>query len=101
VGIEEMDDKVRDLLKDALPNFPDSLAEEWLAPYVLEEGPPKSSGRWLKLLDDKSLDFWRNVSWNLERVDLVALIQSKLTLRSTLRLTEMEMGYFEGVTNPY
>lgn len=96
-----MDEMTRRLLRVALPNFPDALAEEWLAPYVIEEGPPTSSGRWLRILAGKSLDFWRSVSWRLETVDLVVLLQTRLTPASSRSLSEMEMGYFEGVSNPY
>jgi hypothetical protein len=96
-----MDQTTRALLKDALPNFPDALAEEWLAPYVSELGVPQSSGRWLNILAGRSLDFWRNVSWSLERIDLIILIQSKLTSACNRALTEMEMAYFDGITNPY
>lgn len=36
----QRDETIRDLLRDVLPNFPDALAEEWLAPYVNELGAP-------------------------------------------------------------
>jgi hypothetical protein len=96
-----MNEETRALLKKALPNFPDALLEEWLAPYVSMEGPPQSSGRWRGILAGKPLDFWRNVSWDLERVDLVSIVQSRLTPADNRALTEMESGYFEGISNPY
>jgi hypothetical protein len=96
-----MDDKSRALLKDLLPNFPDALATDWLMPFVDELGAPRSSGRWLNILAGRPLKFWRNVSWTLERVDLVLIVQSRLTSGCNLGLTEMETGYFEGVSNVY
>ena len=59
------------ILKEMLPNFPDALAQEWLAPYVDELGPPKSFGRWLNILAGKPLEFWSEVSWFLMRINLV------------------------------
>jgi hypothetical protein len=96
-----MDNATRTLLKEILPNVPDTLAEEWLAPYVAMEGPPQSHGRWLNIFAGKPLDFWRNVSWELECVNLVSILQASLTPDSNRALTEMESGYFEGVSNPY
>jgi hypothetical protein len=98
---KQMDETIRALLMDVLPNVPDALAEEWLAPYVRELGAPQSYGRWLYILAGRPLDFWRNVSWDLERVDLVTLVQSKLTSSCNRTLTEMETAYFEGTPNPY
>jgi hypothetical protein len=57
--------------------------------------------RWLYILAGRPLDFWRNVSWDLERVNLVTLVQSKLTSSCNRALTEMETAYFEGIPNPY
>jgi hypothetical protein len=96
-----MDETIRTLLRDILPNFPDALAEEWLAPYVSELGAPQSYGRWLNILAGKPLDFWRDVSWTLAGIDLVVAVQSSLTSACNAALTEMERAYFDGIANPY
>lgn len=56
-----------------LPNFPEDLIQEWLAPYVLSEGWPPSVdfagfpiGRWRDLLGQRPLTFWNLVRWTRE-----------------------------------
>ncbi|WP_146147849.1 hypothetical protein [Phyllobacterium sophorae] len=96
-----MSDTIRAITRSVFPNFPDELAEEWLAPFVTELGEPNSDGRWLNILGGRPLDFWRGVAWYKECVDLITLVGSALTQESNRTLAEMEMGYFNGVSNPY
>jgi hypothetical protein len=65
---------------------PAALAEEWIAPFVEELGPPTSSGRWLNILLGHPLEFWRNVSWTLEPIDLRAVF-AQLTFQSNFAIT--------------
>lgn len=96
-----MDNEVaRELLKRALPNFPDSLLEEWLVPYVLDL-VPSVTDRGLKILSGRTIDFWQTISWSLEKIDFVDVVQSRLTQVCIFALIQMDEGYFKGSENKY
>lgn len=95
-----MDDAVRiSLLKKALPNFPGPLLNEWLVTYVADLVPEVTARGW-KILRGRSILVWRTISWNMEKVDLIAIVNSRLNRESNDRIVEMERGYFEE-TNDY
>jgi hypothetical protein len=61
------------MLKEALPNFPDEVLEDWLLTYAKSEGwpPPLDSAgfpmaRWRYLLGLRSLAELQALSWTLE-----------------------------------
>jgi hypothetical protein len=67
---------VADIQKD-LPGWPDGVVEEWLHYFANEPDcgwpPPDPLGdhRWSRLLGDRPLSWWRNVSWKNPDVRLL------------------------------
>ena len=64
---------VADIQKD-LPDWPEDVTEQWLHYFANEPDcgwpPPEPLGdhRWGRLLGGRSLSWWKNVTWNRERV---------------------------------
>lgn len=96
-----MDERTRVIIAETFPNFPEPLAEEWLAPFVAELGAPRFPGRWQYILAGRGIEFWKTACWTLERVDLVDVVTAKLNPATMRMLGEMEMAYFEGIRTPY
>jgi hypothetical protein len=61
---------VLDEISKSLSNFPRDIIIQWVAYYAETEGwPPPNplSGRWKSLLGDRGLEYWKSLSWNLEK----------------------------------
>ena len=81
-----------------MSNVPDELAEEWLAPYVQELGPPTATGRWFYILAGRSPEFWRKVDWQLEAI--IELLSANFTPHAKSRLAIWQLHIFWGARMP-
>ncbi|MBR1143341.1 hypothetical protein [Bradyrhizobium sp. AUGA SZCCT0431] len=65
---------VADIQKD-FPNWPDAVIDPWLIEFANDPGmgwpPPEPYGnhRWGRLLGQRPLSWWQNVTWALEKTD--------------------------------
>ncbi len=56
-------------IKKDLPNFPDEIIQDWIEPYYEKHGWPPQ-GNWNGVLFTESFEFWKNVKWRKESLDL-------------------------------
>jgi len=59
-------------IKKDLPNFPDEVIVDWLEPFAISNGWPPADPRWRGILG-RSVDEWKNTSWQKVEVDLNTL----------------------------
>jgi hypothetical protein len=91
-------------IKKTLPNMPDDVIDVWLLPLANQEGmgwpPPNPMGqhRWNYILGEKPLEWWSEVSWQLQKTDCSF---SKLSNGSRRTVQQMLAAHVDGVTNLY
>jgi hypothetical protein len=60
-------------IKEALPGWPDEVVSEWLLYFANDIGwpPPNPFGahRWGRILGNRPLSWWAEVTWNSDSVD--------------------------------
>jgi hypothetical protein len=60
-------------IKEQLPNWPDEVVGEWLLYFANDIGwpPPEPFGqsRWGRILGNRPLSWWAEVTWERENVD--------------------------------
>ncbi|MDH4982164.1 hypothetical protein [Hyphomicrobium sp. D-2] len=96
-----MDERTRLLIAEAFPTVPEELATAWLAPFVKKLGPPQNSEGWLNFLLDYPLEFWRQVRWAKQQINLRDTVSGGLSSNGNATLGAMESGYYLGVPNNY
>jgi hypothetical protein len=91
---------MKQIAKD-LPNFPDDIILQWIGYFAESEGwpPPEPlKGRWLSLLSNRNLDYWKSLSWKLETFNPLSL---PFTESSQLNIQQIIAFHSAGEENEY
>ena len=92
---------VADIQKD-LPDWPEDVIEQWLHYFANEPDcgwpPPEPLGdhRWAKLLGGRSLSWWKNVTWEKEKVKCEL---ASLSPRARVRVNEIVRLFNSGLAD--
>lgn len=65
-----------EIIKKDLPNFPDEIIRDWIAPYYEKHGWPPQ-GNWNGVLFMEPYEFWQKVEWKKESLDLTKILYSE------------------------
>ncbi len=95
---------VADIKKD-LPDWPDDVIEDWLHYFANEPDcgwpPPEPLGdhRWAGILEDRSLSWWKDVTWEKETVkcDSESLAPKSRAIVAAM-VAEISRGTVDAVT---
>lgn len=69
-----------EIIKKDLPNFPDEVIRDWVEPYYEKHGwPPKDT--WNGVLFNENFEFWKEVEWKKESLDLTGIKYSNEWLK--------------------
>lgn len=85
-------------IKKDLPNFPDNVIEQWLAPFAETDGWPPVKERWRNLLINTDLGYWRSTKWEWKEVSPNTL---QLSPNAENILYQLMRAYAEGENNLY
>lgn len=67
-----MDNSKFEIIKKDLPNFPDEVIKDWIEPYYEKHGwPPVDT--WNGVLFNENFEFWKEVEWKKESLDLTKI----------------------------
>lgn len=81
-----------------LPNFPGDVIEQWLLPFAEDEGWPPDAVRWEYLLRITNMEFWKDMRWSHEQVQLWELNIESDTIDT---ISKMQRAYEYGEHNEY
>jgi hypothetical protein len=85
-------------IKIDLPNFPDEVIRDWLAPYAERIGWLPEEKNWNGILFDRPLTFWQQIVWSKKKIDLNKV---KYSVVSEKLFAEMKNAHLNKVENCY
>jgi hypothetical protein len=87
-------------IKNTLPNFPDHVIDQWIAPFAKTEGwpPDYRSDRWKYILRKRDVEFWKDLSWKLEEFELSPDV---LNYQDLQMITDLVLADVKNVENFY
>lgn len=89
---------MKDQIEQDLPNFPPDVIEQWLLPFAKTDGWSPTVGRWRYLLFNTDLNYWRGISWQLEKVSIESV---DFTIGAKTQVVGLIKAYVQNKQNMY